>query len=97
MSRVYRMVTKESGGPMKRFLAIVTAVLVLGIAPPEATARAYSSCTQMHNRYPHGVAKSRRAARQEVADGYGRPAVNRRVYRQNRDLDANDDGVACEA
>jgi hypothetical protein len=30
-------------------------------------------------------------------DGYGRPHVSRALHRANRELDANDDGVACEA
>lgn len=51
----------------------------------------------MHRDWPYGVARSRAAARQEVADGYGRPHVSRALYRANRELDANDDGVACEA
>jgi hypothetical protein len=51
----------------------------------------------MHRDYEHGIARSRRAAQDEVDDGYGYPHVNRHLYRLNRELDANDDGVACEA
>lgn len=51
----------------------------------------------MHRDWEHEVAKSRAAARAEVRDGYGRPHVSRALYRANRDLVANDDGVACEA
>jgi hypothetical protein len=85
---------------MKRvFVSIGLAVtLMLGSTPELAqAAHHYSSCTAMHKDWAHGVAKSRRAANREVADGYGRPHVSRRLYRANRDLDANDDGVACEA
>ena len=32
----------------------------------------------------------------EVRDGYGRPRVSRRIYLANSQLDANNDGVACE-
>jgi Excalibur calcium-binding domain len=82
-------------------LAAVATIAGLGIQPAGAQqamgARQYRNCTAMHRDWPHGVARSRAAARREVADGYGRPHVSRRLYRANRDLDANDDGVACEA
>jgi len=82
-------------------LAAAAAIAGLGIqtAGAQETTRAgsYANCRAMHRDWPHGVARSRAAARAEVADGYGRPHVSLRLYRANRDLDANDDGVACEA
>jgi hypothetical protein len=79
-------------------LAIVTGIGIQTVGAQQATrVRQYANCRAMHRDWPHGVARSRAAARQEVADGYGRPHVSRRLYRANRDLDANDDGVACEA
>jgi hypothetical protein len=84
-------------GTMKRLIAVLSVVTVLGIPAPAQAGRGFANCTQMHHRYAHGVARSRAAARREVADGYGRPAVKPHVYALNRSLDANDDGVACEA
>jgi opacity protein-like surface antigen len=84
---------------MKRVVTIaMSAVLMLGIAQvPAQAAHHYSNCTALHRDYSHGVAKSKRAARREVNDGYGYPHVSRRLYRANNTLDANKDGVACES
>jgi hypothetical protein len=87
----------------KAIAAAATAVLLVGFgaqigeAQQGTRAKEYASCKAMHRDWPHGVAKSKRAADREVRDGYGRPHVSRRLYRANRSLDANDDGVACEA
>jgi len=84
---------------MKRIVLAGMAAVVLAISAPvpASAGHSYANCTAMHRDWPHGVAKSRRAARRELADGYGMPHVSRRLYRANRDLDANDDGVPCEA
>jgi hypothetical protein len=74
-------------------IALMT-MFVLGVAQGAAQAApTFSNCTKMHRRVEHGVAKSRKAARREVRDGYGRPRVSRRIYRANSQLDAK---VACE-
>jgi hypothetical protein len=79
-------------------LAVVAGLGVQTVGAQQATrVRQYANCRAMHRDWEHGVAKSLAAARAEVRDGYGRPHVSRRLYRANRDLDANDDGVACEA
>jgi hypothetical protein len=79
-------------------LAFVAGLGVQTVGAQQATrVRQYANCRAMHRDWPYGVARSRAAARQEVADGYGRPHVSRRLFRANRDLDANDDAVACEA
>jgi hypothetical protein len=81
----------------------VAAVVGLGVqaggAAQEAHAepQTYRTCRAMHRDWPSGVAKTRRAAIREVADGHGRAHVGRRLYRANRNLDRNDDRVACEA
>lgn len=61
-----------------------------------ARAHHYPTCVALNRRYPHGVARSVAAANAEVNDGYGRPVVNRSLYRANADHDGNHDGVACE-
>jgi Excalibur calcium-binding domain len=90
---------------IKRLVVLTTAVVALagfGIQVSSAAqeaggAQTYRNCRAMHRDWEHGVARSRAAARAEVRDGYGRPHVSRAPYGANRDLDANDDGVACEA
>ena len=64
-------------------------------APAEALA-AFRNCDHLHRTYEHGVARSDRAARRQVRTGHFRPAVRPRVYRANRDKDADHDGTACE-
>jgi hypothetical protein len=84
---------------MKRILTLaLSVVLTLGMAEiPAEAAHHYRNCTALHRDWRYGVAKSKRAARREVHDGYHYPHVSRRLYRANRTLDANNDGVACEA
>lgn len=73
------------------------------IAPVIAEAQVYyANCTALHRDFAHGVAKSRRAARREHrATGYPTAAYRRharKVYWANHSsLDADHDGVACEA
>jgi hypothetical protein len=82
-------------------IATVAAIAGLGVQTAGAQqaigAQQYRNCRAMHRDWEHGVARSRATARAEVRDGYGRPHVSRALYRANRELDANDDGVACEA
>jgi hypothetical protein len=84
---------------MKRMLlcAGLAAILTLGMATSARAIRHFANCTATHHARPHGVARSRGAANAEVADGYGRPYVSRPLYMANSSLDANHDGVACEA
>ena len=88
---------------VKKAIVLVAALAVIASlggpamgAQQVSRARHYVNCTALHRDYPHGVARSRAAANAEVADGYRRPHVSRRLYRANSDLDANNDGVACE-
>jgi len=66
-----------------------------------AAPKTYSSCDKLHKDFKHGVAKSKKAAKKQVADGYGLPAYGDRaqkVYWANhKNLDRHDDGTACEA
>ena len=78
------------------------AALVLSTSPVQArgTSTYYSSCTRLHVRFAHGVAKSRAAALYQVRQGYGLPAYGtyaRQVYWRNYTrLDRDRDGTACE-
>jgi Ni/Co efflux regulator RcnB len=89
---------------IRRMVIALVAIAAITLPAAQASgtqeargARQYANCRALHRDWEHGVARSRAAANAEVADGYGRPHVSRALYRANRDLDANDDGVACEA
>lgn len=75
--------------------ALSASALTFVAAPAEAVTD-YRNCDAMHNDFPHGVARSDRAADRQVRTGHFRPAVRPRVYRQNRESDADHDGTACE-
>lgn len=84
-------------------LAAAAATCLTLVSPIAADAQTYyANCTALHQDFGHGVAKSRRAARREhrktgyPTAAYGRHA--RKVYWANESsMDADHDGVACEA
>jgi hypothetical protein len=81
--------------------AAATGALVLsGVAPATAQTN-YANCTALHRDFKHGVAKSYKAAKKQVRQGYGMPAHGkhaRKVYWANyKSLDRDRDGTACEA
>lgn len=95
------------GGTMKRLVAALVAVPTAGassavairptdLATSTVLAPSFDNCNQMHRRWQYGVAKSRRAARRQVQTDHYRPRVSRSGYRANSNLDADDDGTACE-
>ncbi|MGL5827236.1 MAG: excalibur calcium-binding domain-containing protein [Nocardioides sp.] len=81
-------------------LAVAAVTTIQVNSASAAPAEKYSSCAKLTKDFPHGVARSKRAASKQVAQGYGRPAYRKkakRVYRQNRAaLDRDKDGTACE-
>jgi hypothetical protein len=84
--------------------ALVLVPVALTVTTQEQAGAAqlhYANCTALHHDFKHGVAKSRKAARKQVRQGYGMPAYGkhaRNVYWANRaNLDRDKDGTACEA
>jgi Excalibur calcium-binding domain len=85
--------------PIRR--TVIAAVILVGgaagvaQAATDAGAIRYSNCTAMHKRYPHGV--GRWGARDHTS---GTPVTNFKrsniLYRQNKSLDRDKDGIACE-
>ena len=65
--------------------------------PAEAAAKKYKNCTALNKKYKHGVAK--KGAKDKVR-GKSKPVTNFKVstavYRANKKLDRDKDGVACE-
>ncbi len=64
--------------------------------PSTQAATSYPNCDRMHKRWTYGVAKSKKAARYQVRTGHYKPHVSRSGYRANSNLDADNDGTACE-
>ncbi len=66
------------------------------VGPASARVSAsYKNCTALHKRYPHGVGKV--GARDHTS---GTPVTtfrrSNRLYRHNKRLDRDKDGIACE-
>jgi hypothetical protein len=95
---------------MKRTLLVVAAITAALIPAQLSTAKAsgpaidrasaptaslYRNCKALNRVYPHGV--GRYGARDHTS---GTPVTNfrrsNRLYRQNRGLDRDKDGIACE-
>jgi len=100
----YRGRIEHEGETMlKRSAAAFVAVLVGAaglVVPAEAaqpTAKKYSSCAKLLDKYPNGVARNKKARNRAVKQGYERPQVRKKIYRDNRKrLDKDGDGVVCE-
>jgi len=71
--------------------------VVLAPAAADASPRTYSNCTQMHQDYKGGVARSG-AQDRRANGGHARyaPYVNTGLYNANAKSDRDKDGVACE-
>jgi hypothetical protein len=80
-------------------LTTVAIIAALGAQPAGAVPLRWKNCTQVNQRYPHGV--GRVGARDETS---GTPVTTfrrsnllyRTAMRYNRGLDRDKDGIACE-
>jgi hypothetical protein len=95
----------ERGEVLRPLILLIGAAAVgllgtLMVLSPAHARLSYQSCQALHQRFPHGVARSVEAAEQQVRDGFARPAHGRHardVYVANhRLLDTDRDGTACE-
>jgi len=83
-------------------VALAVSVLVMAglAAPAQATqpsAKKYSSCAKLLDKYPNGVARNKKARNRIVKQGFERPKVRKKVFKENRKrLDKNNNGVLCE-
>ena len=78
---------------MKKFFVLVIVIATTSIfatGQVDASAKKYSSCAQLRKAFPRGVATSKAKVKKTKA------AVSRNVYRSNKHLDTNNNGVACE-
>ena len=77
---------------MKIFLVALLAAVSLTISPSAeaAPSSSFRNCAAMRNIYPLGVARNQKSA------GAMKIFVSREIYRANRRLDVDKDGLACE-
>jgi Excalibur calcium-binding domain len=89
----------------KRFVAVLVAgMFALPTAGASSAvairstelAPSFANCRQLQQRWQYGVAISQSAARRQVRTDHYRPRVSRSGYRANSNLDADNDGTACE-
>jgi hypothetical protein len=83
-------------GRVTSVLAVLACALAVASVPAEGAAKHYKNCGAVHKRYPHGIAKSRAAANRQVWVT-GRPKISASLYKANKRLDRDHDGIACEA
>ena len=97
---------------MKRLLITGATTLALFLGVPAvapgtvdtaSAATSYKTCSQMHRKYPGGVAKSKSAKNMKVSKGKRvkakskyKPKVSASLYAKYRKLDRDKDGIACE-
>jgi hypothetical protein len=80
--------------------SIATLLVLGGVGAESASAKVphFANCTAMHHTYKHGVGKA--GARDHVR-GKTKPVTNfvrnTAIYNANKKMDADKDGVACEA
>jgi hypothetical protein len=76
-------------------LTIAVAAIALVVAPAAEAKRPFPNCTAVAKKHAHGIAKSAKTARS--ADGFtGTPFISATLYAQEKGLDRDHDGVACE-
>ena len=80
---------------VRTLVAAVVALSMVG-AGPAGAATSFKNCDAMHKVRPYGVAKSYKAAQNQVRTGHFKPYVSLSLYRANSSLDADKDGTACE-
>jgi hypothetical protein len=69
---------------------VIATTSIFATGQADASAKKYSSCAQLRKAFPRGVATSKAKVKKTNA------TVSRNVYRSNRHLDTNSNGVACE-
>lgn len=81
---------------MRRIATVLTAAALLGLFPfSQAEAAGFKNCTDLRKIYPNGVAQSSTSLN-KGAGPIQRPRVNPSIYRLNKKLDIDRDGIACE-
>ena len=86
---------------MKKIGAVLTAaVLALGVAaipaqPADAAPAKFKNCTMLNKTFKGGVSMNATVRNKGGKTKYA-PTVNTAVYNNNKGLDRDKDGIACE-
>ena len=87
---------------MRAVASVVVGLLAMaGLASPaqatQSVAKKYSSCADLLDKYPNGVAKNKKSRTQAVKGDFAKPKVSKSLYKENgARLDRDKDGVMCE-
>lgn len=77
--------------------ALTSAAFVAPAHGIQAAAPKFTSCSDLLEEYPNGVARNNKARNRIVNRGFERPQVRKKIYKENRKrLDKNRNGVLCE-
>jgi len=82
-------------------LALSLPVAAVGSISADAASSTYKNCTALQKKYPHGVGKS---GAEDKVSGSSKPVttftksttIYQAAIKQNKGLDRDKDGVACE-
>ena len=85
----------------KAVVTVVSLFVLTGISAPaqasQGVAKKYSSCADLLEKYPNGVAKNKKARNKAVKGGFAKPKASKSLYKANGALlDRDKDGVMCE-
>jgi hypothetical protein len=78
--------------------SLAAGLVLIGSATPASAEpdTRFGSCREMRAVDPHGVARTERAVKRAVRQGFRAPLLCPVAYDANRRLDTDRDGVACE-
>lgn len=78
-----------------RLINLAILSLAISVLPNHASAKEFSSCTQLLKSHKYGIAKSQSAIKNSPSLKF-KPKVNPIIYRNNAKLDIDQDGIICE-
>ena len=84
---------------MKRLLVtalIGASAIAVNVAPAGAAARTFKNCTALHGVYKGGVAKPGGHQKPGQPKLKKAPKISAPLYKANKSLDRDKDGIACE-
>ena len=85
----------------KKILLVATLLLISNVqnsyAMPE---KKFKNCSALNKEYPGGVAEKETSVNKNKAgvlqDSKNTPKVSSKIYKENKGLDRDKDGIACE-
>ena len=87
---------------MKKIIAITICLGLLTAFPStsNAAAKKFKNCTALNKEFPGGVAEKTTSVNKNKAgvlqESKNTPKVSSKIYKENKGLDRDKDGIACE-